>query len=198
MKIKELNLTIEISLLVILMSSFALAFAVSIPSLPQDEEGNRILYMMPGQETAMTFVVQNGGGATEEIIVRADLIEGSEVIRITDAKNTYNIPAGGRVDVNTIVTLPSTAQIGDTYNVILAFGTAPEGGGIALGSSIQQKFKVVVKEKVEKEKIPFPTSVGSAEPEETKGSNKTLIISLIAAIILIIIIIILIRKKKNY
>ena len=68
--------------MLILFSSFVIAFAVSMPSLPEDNEGNRVLYIMPGEEESMTFVVQNGGGATSEVIVKAEIIEGSEIIEI--------------------------------------------------------------------------------------------------------------------
>ena len=200
MKSRKILLNIEIFLLVVLMASSALAFAVSIEPLPQDEQGNRVLYMMPGKEKGMAFVVQNGGGATNAVVMKADISEGSEIIRITDSSNVYNIPAGGRIDVNTLITIPSTAIIGDSYNVAISFTISPDIGGIALGSSIQHKFKVVVGDEPKPQQIAPPTTIDFGEQEEIEKPKNRLLIYLIIAIIILIIIIISIirRKKKNY
>jgi len=177
--------------ILIILSSQVLAFAVSIPHLEEDSNGNRVFYLMPGEEESMRFVVQNGGGATEEISITAAVTEGSEVIKITDATDTHIIPAGGRVDINTLITAPNDAQIGDTFNIAVGFGVG--SGGSFLSQRIQQKFILVMGEEPKPQLAP--------EEETSKLTSKEIIsnpwVMSIGAIIIIVIVWYLIKRKRK-
>ena len=174
--------------ILILFSSFVVAFAVSMPSLPIDNEGHRVLYLLPGEEESMTFVVQNGGGATSEVNVKAEIVESSEVIEIIDSSNIYTIPADGRSDVNTKISVPNEAQIGDKYNVVIGFSIGGADGTF-LTQQIQQKFILSV-----------GVQPGQENEEKSKISSKILMIAAIIAILIIILLLLIVhfaRKKGN-
>ena len=191
---RKLFFSAEIILAVVLANSFVFAFAVSMPSLPQDDGGNRVLYILPGETSSMTFVVQNGGGATSPINAKVDIVDGTDYVQLVDANNIYAIDAGGRVDVNVRVSVPSTAQLGESHDVALAFSTAPaSSGGFAFGSAVQQRFKIVIGEEPEE----VEENVSAPEVPKSQLFNKVLIGILIILILVVLFIIIRHLKKKN-
>lgn len=165
---------------IILLSTSVLAFGVSSAYY----SGNP-LYVPPGEETEGIIVLRNQAG-TEDISVRAEVIEGSEILVLTDSSNTYNIPAGETTTVNYKVTIPPDAEMEMVYPINLVFTTITnsESGQFGFGSSIGQKFNVIV---------------GTGPPPPEKPGLSPWVTGLIIAgiIILIILIIIFTRKKKK-
>ena len=186
--------TFALLAIIILGSGSVLAFAVSMPSMPKDDQGALTLYMMPGESMFLGFTLQNGGGSTTDVSARADIKEGSEIITITDSNNNYPIPAGSRVEVNTEINIPSNAALGVKYPIIVAFAVGDIGGSF-FGVAIEKKFNVVVGEEPEKvlpELAPEEAEVGGVEI-----SGLAIILAIIAVIVLVIIIIIIIKRRKN-
>ena len=160
--------TFALLAIIILGSGSVLAFAVSMPSMPKDDQGALTLYMMPGESMFLGFTLQNGGGSTTDVSARADIKEGSEIITITDSNNKYPI--------------------------IVAFAVGDIGGSF-FGVAIEKKFNVVVGEEPEKvlpELAPEEAEVGGVEI-----SGLAIILAIIAVIVLIIVIIIIIKRRKN-
>lgn len=188
-------------IMAILLTSNVFAFAISKPHMEKDENGNSQLFLSPGEDYGLTFVAQNGGGATSLITIQVSVVEGEDIIQLTDPENVYDIEAGGRVDVNTLITIPENAQIGDVYLVAIGFATLTTGkeGGFALGSSIQQKFNVVIgeepAEEVSVEEV--PQVVPEEEVPTPAAPTNTLIIVIVVLIILALIIYLIVRNRKR-
>ena len=183
---------------VILFSSINLisAFAISAPFME-----NKEIYIQPGQTVNLQFNIQNGGGATSDITVQVGITEGSEIIEITDANDIYAIPAGLDANSNVRITIPADDSIGKNYSVKLSFNiiVGDVGGAFAFGSSIGQRFTVIVGEKPgsipaeiteDKEEI-------SLQPSDLDLGNTTRIIIAIVLIIIVIGIIYYLRNKDK-
>jgi len=206
MKNKKINMGIGtligiLIILSILLSSSVFAFAVSRPSMLKDNEGNPQIFLLPGETRGITFVAQNGAGATSDITIQANIIEGLEIIEITDSSDIHTIPPEGRINVNSIITIPENAQIGDVYGVVLTFSTVSTGaaGGFTFGSSIRQKFNVVIGEE-RAEEIPVekvPQVVPGDEPTALPKTNLGIIMVIAVLIILIVIIYLIVRNRKR-
>ncbi len=199
---KKIILGLNILLSMILISSFALAFAVSVPPLQEGEGGSKLIYMMPGEEYGLGFTLQNGGGATSDVEVVVDIIQGDDIMDIVGSKN-YNVPAGGRVEVNTMITIPSDYPLGNSYDVVVAFTTEGAPGGFSFGSRIEQRFKVILGKDVN-------AKVPELAPENEEGTrviptydsakpnmNIVVLSAVIVIIILAIIFFLVLRKKKR-
>lgn len=185
---KKINTTAILITAIILFSSFVSGFAVSKPYFENNQ-----LKLLPGESKQIEFVLQNGGGATEDINVRPNILQGSEVIKITDSTDTYLVPAGGRISVNAIVSIPSDAEIGDRHLIKISFTTVTEAGlgGMGIGSGIEQSFNAVVGKE---EEVPALPEI----PEETKKiSTSTYLIILVLAVILVLIIIIVLKRRQQ-
>lgn len=159
------------------------AFGVTSPYWKE-----RPLEMAPGETQIVTLLLQNMVG-TENVRVRAEIINGSEIAEIIDPNKEYYVPLGTKnVTVNLRITIPSSAPEGKEYIVGVAFTTIKEGtgGGVVTGTGIEKYFPVVVK---------TPT-----RPTAPKVSEKKLPIWIVVVIIIAIVLFIiwlLIRKKKE-
>jgi len=173
---------------VLLLISLVSAFSVSAPYMEKNAEGVRELRLLPGDVKSLEFVLQNGGGA-ENIGAKASIREGSEILERTDAIEIYTVVPGEQTKVNFKVTIPDTAQLGDTFNVVIGFSTASESeeGTFAFGSAIEQKFNVLLAEE--------PKEV--VQEEEVASSKNNWIYVLIIAIILAGLAIFIVKKRKN-
>lgn len=187
MKTKKISIGMGILVGIILFTSCVFAFGVSMPYME-----NKELYLLPGEAIDLEFVLQ-GGRTTEELTIKASVLEGLAIMQITDPQDIYSIPVGERAKVNTQVNIPSNAKIGDTYPVKLFFSTiATTGAGtFGIGSAIEQNFDVIIGEKPAKEKAAPPSS----ETEKLKSSSSYLIFAVIALAIIAVIILVT-RKKK--
>lgn len=164
-----------ISMIILFMNTI-FAFAVSSAYHPDNP-----LYIPPGETTEGYITLQNLAGESD-VNIRAEIMSGSEILELTDPSNEYLVPAGEKTIVNYKITIPSDAKIDDVYPINIVFTTITEGGGFSFGSSIGQKFNVIV-------------GSGAKPPEE--GIPSWTIGLIIGAIILITIIIILTKRKKK-
>jgi uncharacterized membrane protein len=176
---------ISLAMLIILGISFVSAFSVSYPYM----ENKTLNIPLNSKVTDLEFVLQNGGGATENVNIRVNILEGSEIINITNEDNVYAVSPGDKIPVNLRITLPDDAMVGSTYNIHLEFTTVSLGssGEFSIGTGQEQDFKVVVGNKFVAEKTPFVFS-------------KVLVWLIIGILLLILIIAMFLsrKKKKNY
>lgn len=161
----------------ILLISFVNALSVSMPYME-----NKELKLFPGELKDLEFVLQNSvtEGATD-IIVRATISEGAEIISITDEDNLYTIVPGDKVPVHLQVKIPEEFEIGGRHHITLSFSSQTEGesGVFGFGTGVEQNFDVIIGKEI-KEKIEI---------------NPGLMVLII--IVLIIIIRIFLRRKKS-
>lgn len=166
-------------MLLILGISFVSAFSVSSPYM-----ANKELNVFPDSKiTDLEFVLQNGGGATEDVNVRVLVLEGSEIINITNEDNIYTVTPGAKVPVNLRITLPEDVKIGKIYNIRLEFSTVSLGpsGEFGFGTGQEQNFKVVII----KEVVPG---------EEVSGILLYVILGILVVLVAVVLILI---KRKN-
>lgn len=167
-------------MLLILGISFVSAFSVSSPYM-----ANKELNVFPDSKiTDLEFVLQNGGGATEDVNVRVLVLEGSEIINITNEDNIYTVTPGAKVPVNLRITLPEDVKIGKIYNIRLEFSTVSLGpsGEFGFGTGQEQNFKVVII----KEVVPG---------EEVSGILLYVILGIL--VVLVVVVLILIKRKNK-
>jgi len=166
--------------MIILLSASVLAFGVSSAYYPENP-----LYVPSGEEIESFITLRNQAG-TENISVKAEIIEGSEILKLTAESDIYTIPAGEITKVNYKITIPPDAEIEKVYpiNVVFTTVTQSESGSFGFGTSIGQTFSVVV-------------GSGPPPPKE-KPTIAPWMIGLGIAVVIIIIIIILIRRKKKH
>jgi uncharacterized membrane protein len=171
---------ILITVFLILGISFVSAFAVGGPYMPNKE----LILSQNSGTTDLQFTLQNGGGATEAISVKASILGGSEIAALTDENDVYTVAPGDIVPVNLRITIPSNATVGKTYNVRLEFitATAGQGGQFGIGTGEEQSFTVVVGEKI----IP-----------EKQGNGALLYIIIGILLVLVIMVLVLIKRKNR-
>jgi hypothetical protein len=175
------KILISLALILVLGISFVSAFSVSAPYM----ENKELNLSVDSTTTDLQFVLQNGGGATEDINVKVLILEGSEILSIVDSSDLYKVSPGDKIPVNMKITLPADVKAGNTYNVKLSFTTVAEGqsGEFGFGTGQQQNFKVVVIKE---------------QPTEKELQQKKLFLYIIITVLLILIIIVLILiKRKN-
>ena len=128
----------------------------------------------------MEFVLQNSG-ATENIVVRATVLEGANIISIIDESDLYTVVPGDKVPVHIQIKIPEDFEIGGRHPIKLSFSAQTEGksGVFGFGTGIGKNFDVIIGEEI-KEKI------------EIDPGLMVLII-----IVLIIIIRIFLKRKKT-
>jgi hypothetical protein len=172
---------ISLAMLLILGVSFVSAFSVSAPYM----ENKALNLSVTSGVTNLVYVLQNGGGATEDINVKVGILNGSDIATITDASDTYRVSPGQQVPVNLRITLPENVQPGNTYDIRLSFVTVASGqsGEFGFGTGQQQNFKVVViKEQLTEKELQL---------------QKTILYIIIAVLAILIIIVLVLIKRKN-
>jgi len=134
------------------------------------------LEMYAGQEKTVILSLQNYD-IDAEITLEGEISSGSEVASLEQTKHTVGFES--KVQVEMTVKVPSSAQIGDSYEIVYSF-TQSEGeegeGMVAMNQKIERRFKVNIIEK-------------PAEPETTEPSDQGLGIGWWIAIIVIVIIV---------
>jgi uncharacterized membrane protein len=177
---KPNKIYISLALLMILEVSFVSAFAVGGPYMPNKE----LILAQNSGTSDLQYTLQNGGGATESITVKVNMLEGSEVAALTDESDTYTVAPGDIIPVNLKITVPSNSTVGETYNVRLEFITATPGqsGQFGFGTGQEQSFTVVVGEKIIPEK-------------QNTGALLYIIIGIL--LVLVIMVLVLIKRKNR-
>lgn len=170
---------LSLAVFIVLGISLVSAFSVSSPYM-----GNKELHLFSDSGTTdLEYVLQNGGGATEDVNIKVDILEGSGIIAITDESNIYTVSPGDKIPVHFRITLPEDVIAGNTYNIKLEFNTVTgESGTFGFGTGQEQTFKVVIDEQVLPEK-------------ETKGALLYIILGIL--IVLIVVVLVLIKRKNK-
>lgn len=172
---------VSLALLIILGISFVSSFSVSYPYM----ENKTLTLPLNSKPTDLQFVLQNGGGATENVSIKVQLLEGSGIASIIDENNIYTVVPGSKVPVNLRITLPDSITVGNTYNIRLEFTAVSVGqsGQFGFGTGQEQSFKVVIGNEV--------------IPEKTKPIRIILYIILGILVLLVIMVLVLIKRKKK-
>ena len=180
---KILITSIILVLTIITFATVISALGVSVPFM----ENKELKVLSDAEPFDFKFVLQSGEG--KDINVRADITKGSEIIKLTDSSNIYFVKEGDKVNVNTKITIPEQAKIGDVYEIEVTFATSPvqELGQFAFGSSIKQIFDIVIVEE----------TLEQAPEKENEILSSNYIYYLIGAIVVVAIIIFFILKKKK-
>lgn len=189
MKTKQISGIGMILSLVILMTSFALAFGVSSPYWKENP-----VPVYPGEEKTIYLGYQNMGDSVEDLNVRAEISKGGEIASLSVLD--YFVAANTRdTQVAVIVFVPESAVIGTRYEVTVTSRTVTPGteGGVGLGIGMDTTFDVLVVEKpVEKqENVPIELA------EKNSSTILVAIFVLIAVIVIAIILLVLINSKKK-
>ena len=163
--------------MLIMLSSFVVAFGVNYPGDVQQRQLNLFL----GDEKELTFFVQLASG--EGNTVNVEIKKGFEILTLT-SPSTLSVPTRTLTEVNFDLKVPSDARIGDTYPVEIAFTSAGSGTGtVVIGNRITAIFDAEIVER--------PRLV-----EEKSSTALVLILLAIGVVILALIIYFLVRRKK--
>jgi hypothetical protein len=181
--------------IVILSSASVLAFGISSPYWK-----NNALKMQPGQVKDVFFNLQNCPALletcnNEDVNVVVTFEEGSEIAQLSSGTN-YLVPYGTRdTNINLKVSIPSTANVGDSFNIKFSLTSPPEEGvgTVQLGVKYNVDFPVQVVE----DSSPEPSQPTSTKEPQSTSTNYTLLISIIIIIMIVTIIIVWLFKRKN-
>lgn len=186
MKNKKNHNKIYISLVMLLLLgiSFVSAFSVSAPYM----ENKELQLSEDSKITDLEFVLQNGGGATENVSIRVNILDGSEIVSLLGDSNIYIVVPGEKVPVNLRITLPEDVIQGEIYNVRLEFVTVSAGqsGEFGIGTGQEQDFRVLI----EKEEKSGYISIFNIPIKKT-------VLYLIAGILLVCLIIVILLIKRT-
>jgi len=166
---KKISFLIITLLILPLVSSFG----ISSPHW----KGNP-LELAIGEAKTINLNAQNTLG-DEDITIKAEIIEGSEIITLD--KDAFTIKAKSSDTIIPLkIKMPEQSSPGETKNILIEFKTINDNaGGISIGTGMSVSFDVIAKPKVQ-------------------DSNKTPIIRIIITIaILLAISLILFKKRKN-
>ena len=183
--VSKMKTNIILIFVVFILSSFSvLGFGATQPGT---------VVVPVGESKIVDFSVQNGGGATEDVIATLSVVTGEEIVELFE-DNAYSIPAGGERVAKVKINVPRSASPDDVWNVKLAFRAEPVNpskptGMVALGYGVDIRFNVLASEPA-KELPPVPTA--QATREVSYNGVYVVVIAVIA-----IIIYFLTRKKKT-
>ncbi|MDP2947389.1 MAG: hypothetical protein Q8N88_04705 [Nanoarchaeota archaeon] len=147
------------------------------------------LKMSPGESSIIT--VKAKSSPTEgNLTIKAQMVNDAGIAELVDSNKQYFISPGLAGDgiVNIRISIPEDAVLGEEYEIevnLLDISGLDGVGTIGITTSISNKIKVIVAEKI----IP-------SAPETPKETGINLIWWIIAIIVIIAIILLLIKKKK--
>ena len=134
-------------LIVVLLSNFVSAYGVTSSYWRGNSgDASNLLVMDPGETKDVTFRLQNMVG-DEDIILRAEMVSGFEIARITDDNLDYLVPLGRKdVEVHIHIEIPENETIGNEYEIGVVFTQVPidEGAMLQVGGAITKSIPVVV------------------------------------------------------
>jgi len=177
-----------IALAFILLFSINLVLAIGVSSPYWDQKP---LKMYPGQTKEVSFTLVNKPDAgTEKAFVTLE--KSAEIAEITSGSEYDVAPGTTNTKVILKITIPPTASIGDSYDVMFSVkGAPPEEEGmiqLVVGYDIDFPVEVVDQSEVMEEVEEVP------EPEE-KGLGTWWIAIILIVLIIIIVAVILTRKR---
>lgn len=180
---KKNNLTTIFVSMFFLLSVISFTSAVAIGGPPME---NKQLVLFSGESRNLEFTIQNGGGATEAVNVKVNVIEGSDIIKLVEEENIYLVSPGDMVPIGFLVTAPNGVA-GSKYEIVIEFSEASANqDALSFGTGINQEFEVVLAEQPEE----------TEKNKELKGWVLMLWIGIFILLIIIVLVVIL-RKRKT-
>lgn len=173
----------------ILLVSPVLAFSISAPFMEDDT-----FRLLPGDTRDLKFVVQNGGGATEDISVKVELLEGFAIAELTSTTDPFIVSPGDKIEVYLKITISEDTPLGNTQKIRLGFRTAPlsDDGAFVFGNAIEQSFDVLITEEA-----PEPEPVQQPEQEQETEGNLTVLWLIMGLVVVALIIVVIIMAKRR-
>ena len=174
-------------LVVLLLVSFVNAFGIAVSYWEPDNP----LRIEPGDSADISFRLQNAAEEDEDITLKAEIVEGSEIATITDESTEYFVPAGSEgVKTNIRVSIPEGTPLGTKYKIAIGYTqiVVDEGKMVQIAARIVQNIPVVVGEE----------TVVIEEPKMApKKGISTSVLIVIGVLIIIVILYYLLKKKKR-
>jgi len=175
---------------VVFLTLFLVSF-VSAISVSGTYTSRNPLEAYPGEIKDFVLNLQNMAGEGDDVKFEASIVEGSEVVSLTDGDLEYLVPFGvtDGVDVGVRVAIPDDAVIGTEYDAHITFdpmalGTEEEGM-IQIELGLARYFKIVVVE----------------QPPEADTSKELgigwIILGIIAVIALVAVVWLIIKSRKE-
>ncbi len=152
------------------------------------------LKMAPGQVKEISFSLTNS--PTEETEKASiSLLEGKEITEIISGLNYTVSPGSTDTKVILKISIPSSAKIGNSYNITLFIKSSPtkEEGTVKLSIGYKASFPVLI---VESSESTQDVKAPAAEIEKKKSSVFLILIPSFIIIIAIIIVIFVLKRKK--
>jgi len=142
---------------------------------------NEPLIMQPGEVQEVLFNLQNLGAGAVDVVLKAELMQGSEIAAISDARSEYFVKAGtSDTNARLTISIPSDEAIGTKHTVIVSFSTVTSGVsnvGARMGMAIEKSFDVY-----------------TGQIKKTQGVETWMLV--VGVIALLIILILLFKPKK--
>ncbi|KKK94889.1 hypothetical protein LCGC14_2678300 [marine sediment metagenome] len=139
---KKIGMIVGAVGLLVMMGLFASAFGASTSYWD-----DRPLKLAPGESKTVSLGLQNGGGGTEDITLRAELTnDGGGIATMVDEDLNYFVPVGRGAAVPVRIEVPEDAETGITHTITVSFTqvASGEGGMVRLTGGIVSKFPVEV------------------------------------------------------
>lgn len=181
---KKIGMIVGVVGLLVMMSLLVSAFGASTAYWD-----DRPLKLAPGESKTVSLGLQNGGGGTEDITLKAELTnDGGGIATMVDENLDYFVPLGGGVGVPVRIEVPEDTKIG-TYQITVSFTqvASGEGGMVRLAGGVVSNFPVEVVG--EKESELYVT-----QPEVKEGLSGFWMIMIALAVALTIFLIVKSRK----
>ena len=153
----------------------------------------RNLVLSLGDEFESYFKIQNTIGDTEDIEVEVVLLEGGEVVSLSESR--YSVLGGRQVSVPLMIKIPEE-DVKDKYNVKVLFRDVSRdvggGGTIRFNVNVERSFLIEVVDGIQE-------SPDGEKPNEKSGRRNVglLLGILIFSIILLLNIIVIVLKKRR-
>ena len=177
--------------LLVLMGLFVSAFGAS--TAYWDE---RPLKLAPGESKTVSLGLQNAGGATENITLRAELTnDGGGIATMVDENLDYFVPVGGGVSVPIKIEVPQDAERGVTHQIIVSFTQVSTGQGgemVTLAGGIVSKFPVEI--------VSYEESVKRTETppvQETPGTPVLTWVVVVLGIVILVVVYLIFKNMKK-
>ena len=122
-------------LILIFVSYNVNAFGVVNPTSP--------IVVSAGQTKNIDLLIQNGAGATEDVITKIEILEGSSIVQLE--KEEYLVPANKEIIAKLKIIIPRDAKPDDKWNVKLSFKATSSNkqGMVNMGQGVVINFDVV-------------------------------------------------------
>ena len=170
----------------LLLSPLASAFGVTTPYWDDNP-----LIMQPGQTKDFALTLQNMVEGSEDIVLKAKLVSGSEIATLVDEELEYLVPFGRKdIEVNLRVIIPEDAELNKEYTIGVSFKQILEDEGkmVQMAGEVGKNILVIVKSESEvlpEEGIPVP---------EEEGFPTAMVVLLL--VVIVILGYVILKKKK--